>query len=72
MAAGYGARAGGRSVAHALDIAVVGTDIREDSRRYSVFIVEVRLLVCALLPLQFCMGRNEGGALCKARRAAPQ
>lgn len=40
-----GARA--RSVAHALDVAVVGTDIREDSRRYSVFIVEVRRLVCA-------------------------
>jgi len=25
----------------ALELAVVGTDIREDSRRYSVFIVEV-------------------------------
>lgn len=25
-----------------LELAVVGTDIREDSRRYSVFIVQVR------------------------------
>ena len=29
-----------------LELAVVGTDIREDCRRYTVFIVEVALVFC--------------------------